>query len=59
MVPDTSVYVYSSKDEEWTWTKTLKEQYLKEDIRRLIEDLPTLNKVQDTDKKAQVKKHEE
>jgi hypothetical protein len=40
-----SVYVYSSKDEEWTWTKTLKEQHLKEDIKRLIEDLPTLNKV--------------
>lgn len=35
------VYVFSLKDAEWTWTKTLREQHLKKDIWRLIENLPT------------------
>jgi hypothetical protein len=43
-----SVYVYSSQDAKWFWTKALREQHLKEDIGRLIEDIPTSSKVQDT-----------
>jgi hypothetical protein len=39
-----SIYVYSSKDVGWTWTKVLREQHLKEDIRKLIYDLPTSSK---------------
>jgi hypothetical protein len=36
-----SVYVYSSKDVEWTWIEVLREQHLKEDMRRFIKQLPT------------------
>jgi hypothetical protein len=43
-----SIYVYSSEDVEWTWTKALRKQHLKKDIRRLIKDLPTSSEVQDT-----------
>jgi hypothetical protein len=40
--------------------KELREQHLKEDIRRLIEDLPTSSKVQDTrQEKPKWKKLEE
>jgi hypothetical protein len=42
-----SVYVHSSYDAEWTWTKALREEHVKEDIRRLMEDLQTSSKVQD------------
>jgi hypothetical protein len=34
-----SVYVFSLHDAKWTWTETLRKQHLKEDTRRLIEDL--------------------
>jgi hypothetical protein len=36
-----SVCIYSSKDSEYTWNEALREQYLKEDISRLIQYLPT------------------
>jgi hypothetical protein len=36
-----SVYVCSSHDVKWFWTKALRVQHLKEDIGRLIETLPT------------------
>jgi hypothetical protein len=51
-----SVYVFSSQDVDWTWTKTLNKQHLKQDITRLVEDLQTLSEVQDI---RQVKKYEE
>lgn len=44
----TSVYVNSSQDVKWFWSKALRKQHLKKDIERLIEELPTTSKIQDT-----------
>jgi hypothetical protein len=55
-----SIYVYSSKDAEWTWHKALREQNFKEDIRRFIKYLATSCKsTRHKARKSQVKKHEE
>jgi hypothetical protein len=40
-----SVYVYRSNYAEWTWTKALREQHIKEHIIRLITDLTTSCKI--------------
>jgi hypothetical protein len=51
-----SVYVYSSKDVEWTWIEALRELHMK----KAIEDIPISYKSpRDKTRKAQVKKHEE
>jgi hypothetical protein len=43
-----NVYVYSPHDAKWLWTAALMKQHFKEDIRRLMKDLPTSSEVQDT-----------
>jgi hypothetical protein len=43
-----SVYIYSSKDVEWTWIEVLREQHLKEDNRRLINSYQHQARVQGT-----------
>jgi hypothetical protein len=52
-----SVYIFSSQDAKWFWTKALKEQHLKKDIRWPIEALQIFSKsTRHKTKKSQVKK---